>query len=242
MIKTIFCFIMLIASMLFLTPFGITGFLLSLLGLRKPMSFVMHGIACGWGKFMLFVVGCRLTVQGRENIPRKGSVCFVSNHNSIVDILPLLSSAGRPFGFVSKKELMLIPILNMWIPVLGGLYIDRKNPRKAFKTINTGIARIKSGSSMIIFPEGHRSRGRGLLPFRPGSLKLATQSGAVIVPVAITGTYDVFEKTYRVNACPLRVVFCKPINTADIPLTDRKQVLSDQIYGVIKEALNGNGE
>ena len=237
MIKTIYCYIILIISMLFLTPFGIVGFLLSLLGFRKLMSVLMYKIAQGWGWFMLGVVGCKLTVSGRENIPRKGSVCFVSNHNSIVDILPLLGTIGRPFGFISKKELLLIPILNMWIPLLGGLYIDRKNPRKAFKTINAGIARIKSAGSMIIFPEGHRSRGRGLLPFHPGSLKLATQSGAIIVPVAITGTYDVYEKTYRVNACPLRITFCKPINTADIPVTDRKQALSDQIYGVIKETL-----
>ena len=90
---------------------------------------------------------------------------------------------------------------------------------------------------MIIFPEGHRSRGQGLLPFHPGSLKLATQSEAVIVPVAIAGTYDVFEKNYRANPGPVRLTFCKPINTVDIPVTDRKLVLSDQIYGVIKAAL-----
>ncbi|MCL2270792.1 MAG: 1-acyl-sn-glycerol-3-phosphate acyltransferase [Treponema sp.] len=242
MIKTIYSFVVFIISLLFVTPFGITGFVLGVLGLRKPMTVWMYWIARDWGRFMLAMVGCKLTVMGRENIPVKGSVCFVSNHNGIVDILPLLKCIGRPFGFVAKKELILLPILNMWIPLLGGLYIDRKNPRKAFKTINTGIARIKSGGAMIIFPEGHRSKGRGLLPFHPGSLKLATQSGAVIVPVAISGTYDVFEKTYRVNACPLRITFCKPINTADIPLADRKQALSDQIYGVIKEALETNGE
>jgi 1-acyl-sn-glycerol-3-phosphate acyltransferase len=78
---------------------------------------------------------------------------------------------------------------------------------------------------MIIFPEGHRSRGKGLLPFHPGSLKLATQSLAVIVPVAISGTYDLFEKNYRVSPCPLSISFCKHINTADIPVADRKTIL-----------------
>jgi len=239
MIKTIFCCAIMVLSMLLVTPFGIIGFLLSLVGLRKAMLVLMHYIAVGWGRFMLAVVGCKVTVLGRENIPRKGGVCFVSNHSGIVDVLLLLGYSGRPFGFVAKQELRLVPILNMWISLLGGLFIDRKNIRKALKTINTGVARIKAGAAMLIFPEGHRSRGQGLLPFHPGSLKLATQSEAVIVPVAITGSYDVFEKTYRANACPLRITFCKPINVADISVTDRKLALSDQIYGVIKTALAG---
>jgi len=225
--------------MVFVTPFGMVAILLSLVGLRKAMSVFTHSIAVGWGRFMLAAVGCKITVLGRENIPREGGVCFVSNHSGIVDILLLLSCSGRRFGFVAKKELRFMPILNMWISILGGLYIDRKNLRKALKTINTGVARIKAGAAMLIFPEGHRSRGQGLLPFHPGSLKLATQSGAIIVPVAITGSYDVFEKDYRVHAVPLRIVFCPPINVADIPITDRKLALSDQVYGVIKAALEG---
>jgi len=237
MIKTIVLFIITISSMLFVTPFGIIGFLLSLVGLRKAMSFAMCYIGVGWGQFMFALLGCKVTALGRENIPRKGGVCFVSNHSGLFDIVLLLRYLGRPFGFVAKRELIFVPILNIWISMLGGLFIDRKNPRNALKTINKGVERIKAGSAMVIFPEGHRSRGQGLLPFHPGSLKLATQSGAVIVPVAITGSRDVFEVDYRVHSVPLRIVFCKPINTADIPVADRKQALSDQIYGVIKAAL-----
>jgi 1-acyl-sn-glycerol-3-phosphate acyltransferase len=201
------------------------------------MSWVMFFFSWCWGRFMLAVIGGRLIISGRENIPRKGGVCFVSNHNGFIDIFVILGYAGRPFGFVAKKELMFAPLLNIWIPMLGGQFIDRKDPRKALKTINAGVARIKSGGAMLIFPEGHRSRGRGLLPFHPGSFKLATQSETVIVPVAITGTYELFEQKYRVNPGPVRVTFCKPINTTDIPVTDRKQILSDQIYGIIKKEL-----
>ena len=237
MIKTVVCFAYVVVTMLILIPIGTVVVLFSLVGLRRPMSVVMYRIAQGWARLLIALIGCRLTVLGSGNIPRKGSVCFVSNHGSIFDILLLLGYASRPIGFVAKQELLFIPLVNLWISVLGGLFIDRTNPRKALKTINAGVARIKSGSAMIIFPEGHRSRGQGLLPFHPGSLKLATQSEAVIVPVAIAGTYDVFEKNYRVNPCPVRITFCKAINTTDIPVTDRKLVLSDQIYGVIKAAL-----
>jgi len=237
MIRTIYSVVCLVASMIFFTPFGLIGVILSPFGLKKPMAYLMYFCAHCWGRFMLAVLGCRMTVTGRENIPRKGGICFVSNHVGYIDILVILAYTNRPFGFVAKQELIFAPILNIWILMLGGQFIDRKSPRKALKTINTGVARIKSGGAMIIFPEGHRSRGRGLLPFHPGSFKLATQSEAVIVPVAITGTYNIFEEKYRVHSGPVSITFCKPINTADIPAADRKTILSDQIYGVIKGEL-----
>ena len=239
MIKTVVCFIPVVLAMLVLTPIGCVVVVLSLFGLRRPMSVLMYRIAQGWALMLITLIGCKMRVSGRENIPRSGGVCFVSNHGSIFDIVLLLAYAGRPIGFVAKKELLLIPFLNMWISVLGGLFIDRKNVRSAIRTINKGIARIRSGGAMIVFPEGHRSRGQGLLPFHPGSLKLATQAEAVIVPVALAGTYDVFEKNYRVNAVPVTVAFGRPINTADLPTADRKLILSDQIYAVIKETLQG---
>jgi 1-acyl-sn-glycerol-3-phosphate acyltransferase len=223
--------------MIFLTPFGVARCLLSLLGLRKPMTVYMFWIGIIWSRSLILVSRCKVTVKGRENIPRKGGICFVSNHGSLFDIALLLSYARRPFGFVAKKELVFIPILNIWIYMLGGLFINRKNPRKALETINSGIAKIKKGGAMIIFPEGHRSRGQGLMPFHPGSFKLATQSGAVIVPVALKGTWDVFEKNYRVCPGPVSIAFCKPVDTADLPAEDRKQVLAERVYNIIKEEL-----
>ena len=229
------------AGMIVLTPIGLTAGFLSLFGLRKPMRVVTYRVAQGWAKGLLKLSGCRLTVTGREHIPRKGGVCFVSNHGSIFDIGLTLAYIGRPFGFIAKKELAFIPFLNVWIFMLGGLFIDRNNFRKALRTINKGVARIKAGGCMIIFPEGHRSRGQGLLPFHPGSLKLATQAEAPIVPMALAGSYDVFEKNHRLNAVPVRVTFGKPIDTADIPAGNRKQILADQIYAVIKKALEEEG-
>jgi 1-acyl-sn-glycerol-3-phosphate acyltransferase len=239
MIKTIFCFFYVIVSMIFLVPFGIIALFFSIFGLRRPMAVVLRYIAQGWGRSVILLIGCKVTAAGRENIPHTGGVCFVCNHNSYFDIPLLLGYSGRVLGFIAKKELLFIPFISLWIFMLGGLFIDRKNPRKGLQTINKGIARIKAGGGMLIFPEGHRSQGQGLLPFHPGSLKLATQSEAVIVPVAIKGSYDVFEKYNRVKAAPIQITFCKPINTADIPKTDRKVILSDQIYKVIKEALEG---
>jgi len=241
-IKTVLSLIYVMLSMIFLAPFGMAGFLLSLLGLRKPMSVYIYWIGIIWARSIIKVIGCKVTVKGRENVPRSGGICFVSNHGSIFDIALLLAYAGRPFGFIAKKELLFVPFLNVWIYMLGGLFINRSNPRKALKTINSGIAKIKKGGAMIIFPEGHRARGNNLLPFHPGSFKLATQSEAVIVPVALKGTWEIYEKNKRVNSAPVGITFCKPVATAELSHEDRKQVLADRIYNVINEEIGAGSK
>jgi 1-acyl-sn-glycerol-3-phosphate acyltransferase len=242
LIKTIVIFIIVGLSTVVLIPFGILAIILNLVGLQKIASLGIHKIAQGWGWMLIKLVGCKLTVTGREHIVKKGGVCFVSNHGSIFDIVLILALVGRPVGFIAKKELAWIPFLNIWILLIGGFFIDRKTDRKSIKraigTINAGIRRIESGGAMIVFPEGTRSRGQGLLPFRPGALKLATQAKAPIIPMVITGSYDVFERDGLVRTVPVRVAFEKPIVTGDLPPEDRRKNLADKIRGVMEAALD----
>lgn len=231
---TVIGFGCLVLGLICLSPFGIIAWILYLSGLRKQMRVIIYRIAQGWGRFVILVTNCKVTLSGREKIPKKGGMCFVSNHDGFFDIVLLLAYSGRPFGFIAKKELLYIPMLNLWIYMLGGLFIDRRNIKNAIKTIDKGVKRIKAGGGMIIFPEGHRSKGRGLLPFHPGSLKLATSAGAPIVPVAIEGSYGVFEKNKRViRGVRVKLSFLDVIDTAKIPSTDRKQILCDQIFSAI---------
>ena len=218
--------------------FGLPAYILSFFGLKKPMSWIIYGCGFLWGRGLIAISGSTIQVEGKENIPSGGGVCFVSNHVGLFDILVVLGYIGRPFGFIAKKELLLAPLLNIWIYILGGLFIDRKNIRKALKTINRGIDILQKGGRMLIFPEGTRSKGRGLLPFKSGAIKLATHSKAIIVPIAISGTYEVFEKDLRVHQVPLRIVFCPPINTAEMSAEDRRHKLTDQVRGTIEAALN----
>ena len=237
MIKTIMAFAITILTVIIFTPFGFLLFILGFPGLKKPISWVTYRIAQGWARTIILTTGCSMKIEGREQIPHCGGFCFVSNHLGMFDIILLLAYAGRPFGFIAKKELLFLPFINLWISILGGLFIDRNNIRKALKTINHGIERIQNGERMLIFPEGTRSKGRGLLPFKSGAIKLATHSLAPIVPVAITGSYEVFEKHYRVHAAPVRIVFCPPINTEDMSREDRRTKLTDQVHSVIEAAL-----
>ena len=237
LIKTIIVFLYTFIVMLVFLPFGLLAFLLGYAGLRKPMSWVVYRMAQGWARSLIFFTGCQMTVTGREHIPLKGSVCFTSNHVGIFDIILALAYIGRPFGFIAKKELLLLPFFNIWIYILGGHFIDRKNIRKAVNTINLGIKKIKDGGAMLIFPEGTRSKGRGLLSFKSGAIKLATNSLAPIIPIAIYGSYEVFERQYKVHAVPVRLIFCPPIITETMSKEDRRANLADQVRSVIEDAL-----
>ncbi|MCL2805283.1 MAG: 1-acyl-sn-glycerol-3-phosphate acyltransferase [Treponema sp.] len=243
MFKTIIVFSYVAFALVFLMPFGLVALVFYFLGLRKSMANVIYRIAQGWAFSIVKLTGAKVNVTGKENIPKQGSVCFVSNHCGYFDIALLLAYCGRQFGFVAKKELLYVPFLNAWIYMLGGLFIDRKNVRKAIKTINKGVERIKAGGGMIIFPEGSRSRGRGLLPFHPGSLKLATTSLSPIVPVAIEGSYDIFEKNKRVvRGVNVKITFLPVIETVNLPPEEKKTVLCDRIYSAIGEQLTKSKE
>ena len=234
LIKTICLFALLSITMLLYTPFGLLLLVFKILGLKKIPDLCIYRMAQIWALMLIRGTGCQLTVTGREHIPKEGGVCFVSNHASIIDILLILAFVGRPVGFIAKKELTYVPLLNLWILLIGCLFIDRVSIRKAVKTIDEGAKKIKAGRAMLIFPEGHRSKGEGMLPFHAGSLKLATQALAPIIPVAIVGSYDIFERNYRVKAAPVSLSFCQPIITAELPPEVKRQHLSDLVAETIQ--------
>jgi len=236
-IKTVaILFVTGLSLLCFIVP-SIIFIIARLFGFKNFAAMGIYRLAQLWGRIIIVLSGCSMTVTGRENIPKKGGLCFVSNHVGVFDIMLALAYAGRPFGFIAKKELLLVPGINIWISLLGGFFIDRNKPKSAIKTINKGIKRIKAGAAMLIFPEGTRSRGGGIAPFRPGALKLASQSEALIVPMAITGSYDVFEKTGRVCAVPVSVTFLPVINAAELPPQDRKQLLAEKLHSLISQVL-----
>ncbi|MDR0512404.1 MAG: 1-acyl-sn-glycerol-3-phosphate acyltransferase [Treponema sp.] len=239
--KTIAAFSYTILAAIVFLVVAIPASIASLLGLKKTAANVVYFMGKIWGRGIIAITGCRMTVEGRENIPRGGGVCFVSNHVGMFDIVLALAYIGRPFGFIAKRELRMLPVFNLWIYILGGLFIDRKNIRNAIKTMNHGIEKIQKGNAMLIFPEGTRSKGQGLLPFRSGSIKLATNSLAPIVPIAISGSYDVFEKNHSVRPVAVRMVFCPPIPTVNIAADERRSKLADLVRDTIGAALGEQG-
>jgi 1-acyl-sn-glycerol-3-phosphate acyltransferase len=236
---TSFTFFVITLAAILLIPVVMILSAVNLIGFKRISTELMYKIVKHASTLIVFCTGCRLIVSGKENIPPRGEtgVCYISNHSGIMDILLLFITAGRPIGFIAKKEIMFVPFINLWLVLLGGIFMDRNNPRKSLDAINRGVKKIKKSCSLVIFPEGTRSRGRGLLPFKAGSFRLATAAGADIVPVALTGSYEVFEKTRWVCPRDVYVSFGKVIKTGSTDNSESRRLVSVEAYNEIERLL-----
>lgn len=166
-------------------------------------------------KKVLERTGSKVEVTGQKNLP-KGAVLFVANHQGLFDILVLLGYLGKPVGFIAKKEIKRLPIINKWMELIYCVFMDRKDRRQSVRAIHEGIHHLKDGHSIVVFPEGTRSRGENLNSFKSGSLNLATRANVPIVPVAIDGTYQMLEEDNgRVKASTIKLTIEKPIYPKD---------------------------
>lgn len=187
-------------------------------------------------KCILFICGTKTTVIGMENIPKDEPVLFVGNHRGIFDVLIPYSRMPRATGFVAKKELEKIPGLNIWMRYLHCLFLDRDNMKEGLKTILKGIDLVKNdGISIAIFPEGTRSKGPDMLPFKEGSLKIAEKSGCKIVPMVQKNTRSIFEEQFPLLRKAKTVLeFGTPIDISTLD-KDTRKFLGAYVQNIIKE-------
>lgn len=171
-------------------------------------------------RFILWMSGVKITVKGKENIPADQAVLYVGNHRSYFDILVGYVTVPGLTGFVAKKEMEKIPLLSTWMKLVNCLFLDRENLKEGLKTILAGIDQVKHGVSVWIFPEGTRNEEENLLnmlPFKEGSLKIAEKSGCPVVPVAITGTAEIFEQHFpKIRPSHVTMEFGKPYLTKEL--------------------------
>jgi 1-acyl-sn-glycerol-3-phosphate acyltransferase len=189
-----------------------------------------------WALIQVRSSGGRFHVSGLENIPEE-AVLFVSNHQSNFDIAIFLAFIKKPKGFVAKIEILKIPILRAWMKYINCVFLDRKNIRQSAKVILDGIKILKSGHSMVVFPEGTRSKGDTFGEFKAGSYKLATKSRVPIVPVTISGSYKVMEANKNwIKPSDVYIKIHPPIFTAD--LTDEETAeLPTKVENIIKSVI-----
>ena len=193
-------------------------------------------------RFILKITGADITVKGHENVPADTAVLYIGNHRSFFDILLTYSRCKRLTGYVAKKEMEKIPLLSKWMLNVNCLFLDRNNIKEGLKTILAGIEKVRRGVSVWIFPEGTRNKNEqlsDLLPFKEGSLKIAEKSGCPVVPVAIKGTAEVFEKHIPL-ICPSHVVieFGEPFIVKELDPENRKFVgayTREKIAGMLSE-------
>lgn len=172
---------------------------------------IIHQVPKQWSRVILKIAGAKISVEGQENIP-DGPVVIIGNHEGDFDIPLILGFLEKPTGFISKIEVKKIPILANWMEVMNCVFLDRSDRSKALQSIREGVKRLKRGHSLVIFPEGTRSKGGPVGRFKAGSFRLAIDAKVPILPISIIGTSDLFEKNNRlIKPAHIKLIIGTPI-------------------------------
>lgn len=191
-----------------------------------------------WANKLLEDFGCDLHIHGEENLPKEGPVVYIANHQGYADIVAFCAALSKymQFGYVAKNELEKVPAYGEWIKRIRSVLIKRDDPRESLKTIEEGVELINNGFSMMIFPEGTRSKSAEMGEFKRGAFKLATKPGVPIVPVTIMGSWRVFEETGIITGTRLDVMIHPAVETAGIDRKAEKQLTVD-VENTVRQGL-----
>lgn len=241
MLRTLIWFIYFCLYQIFIFPSLLKTNRLAAEGRTVEADALAHATAIPWAKSLLKLAGCKVRVSGSENAPANGSVLYVSNHQSNFDIPILMAHIGQPTGFIAKESLEKLPLISQWMRHIHCVFIKRGSPRDAAAAINQGIRFLKEGYSMVIFPEGTRSKDGTLQEFKPGALKLATKAGVPIIPVAIDGSIGMMRKgSFVIRPADVTLTIFPAILPEDYDTNDTV-ALSDQVKAVIESHLALSG-
>jgi 1-acyl-sn-glycerol-3-phosphate acyltransferase len=196
--------------------------------------YIMHQWTCRWSDIIMGMNPYwKVRVEGREKIDPGKAYVMVSNHQSGLDII-VLFKLHRHFKWVAKKGLFKIPFIGWNMGLNGYISIERSRGRSKLQMMDKAALSIKEGNSVMIFPEGTRSRDGNLQPYKSGAFRLAKETATDILPVAIKGTFHAIQKggfiVYKNKAMTVTVL--DPIPYESFQRLDSKELANlvhDQI-------------
>jgi 1-acyl-sn-glycerol-3-phosphate acyltransferase len=195
-----------------------------------------------WAWLILKISGIRVRVEGLEHANPRLTAVYCVNHQSAMDIPVLYRSLPVQFRFVAKRSLFHVPFMGWHMRRSGHIPLDRDRPQEAMRSMKKVAQEIRGGKSVLLFPEGHRSRHGQLLPFKRGSFYLAILAGVPIVPITVNGTsYVLKPDTYHVRSGQTEIIVHPPIATQALTLHD-VDALSQKVRDAIASRFVGAEE
>jgi 1-acyl-sn-glycerol-3-phosphate acyltransferase len=197
---------------------------------------VIH-LARWWSRGITRLAGVEIEVETCVPLDPDRPYVFMSNHLSTVDIWAAFVAIPIPVRMIAKKQLGRIPLFGWAMRAGRFIFIDRQNPAAARRSIERAKERIHDGTSVLIFPEGTRSRDGKLGAFKKGGFHLAIDAGVPIVPVAMQGTRELMPRgSLLLRPGRVRVIVGAPIPTEGLTAEDRDALL-DRVRAAIAEML-----
>ena len=194
--------------------------------MRDPTGDWVLDLARWWSGWVTGFAGVHISVDNRSNLESHQPYVFMANHASTIDIWALFLAIPRRVRMIAKKQLARIPLFG-WVMWAGRfIFIDRQNAAAARRSIDDAGRRIRGGDSVLIFPEGTRTRDGQLGAFKKGGFHLAMEAGVPIVPIALRGTRALMPRgSLRVKSGEVSVIIGKPIPTSGLTVEDRPALI-----------------
>lgn len=191
-----------------------------------------------WSRAVLWMAGVKVRLHDAERMgDGRTPVIFASNHVSWFDVFSLAAVLPRA-AFVSKAELMRVPMFGWGSRALGTIPIERENRKAAFASYERAAQTVHGGLSMVVFPEGTRGESYALRGFKKGPFVLAIASGVPVVPVIVHGTIAIMPKgSWRVRPGTIDIHFLEAIPTEGLTYEDRG-VLMRRVHDRMADALH----
>ncbi len=197
----------------------------------RNVKFVCRLLAYG-----LPLLGIKIIVKNKARLDLPGPFVYLSNHQHNLDIFPGAYLIPNNTVSIGKKSIKYIPFFGQFYWLSGNILIDRANKKNAFTTLDETVKKIKQKNiSVWIMPEGTRSNGRGLLPFKKGPFVTAIKAQIPIIPIIIS-SYVGRLHFNRWHAGTIIVDVLPPVSTLGKPMDEVNQ-LKDQIYQSMKNSL-----
>lgn len=168
----------------------------------------------------------RIEFEGVENVPRRGPVILAANHESYADPIWLSIPFRYPLRYMTWDQVFKVPLLGGLIRSLGAFPVKVESGDRG--ALRTALSALREGGTLVIFPEGGRTRTGKLMPFKPGVIRLALDAGAPIVPVTIIGGYEAFAPHHHFpRPRKVKVVYHEPLS---LPPLNQTSEVKDYLY------------
>ncbi|MDX1302177.1 1-acylglycerol-3-phosphate O-acyltransferase [Photobacterium sp.] len=191
---------------------------------------------CRWFNQLQKIAGVKLIQRGTEKAASTDKSVYISNHQSVFDFVTDPGMLQPRTVTLGKKSLLWVPFFGTLYWITGNILIDRENKSKARNTIQQVAEAIhKRNLSVWVYPEGTRSKGRGLQPFKSGAFRMAIEAGVPIIPMCVSTTHNKIDLNRRDNGVVIAEMLA-PIDVSKYEIQDARQ-LADYCHKLMSDKI-----
>jgi 1-acyl-sn-glycerol-3-phosphate acyltransferase len=214
---------------------AIFGSVALLISLFEKSGRMQHRIAQRWARACVWISGSRLSVRGPENLRKHRVAVYASNHTSYMDTPVIFASLPFQFRILAKRELWTMAFIGWYLNRSGQIAIDTTDAHTTLSSLGAGVKALRSGMPLYVFPEGSRTPNGELQPFLSGAAYLAIRAQVPLVPIALSGVYDLLPiHTHHFYPGELVLTVGEPIETAGMTVRQ-----TDELTASLRAAVEG---